>query len=196
MSSVSVVTNALRLRGFRQPRDAEEILHPPVRARVGEYAYLAGIAVLALVIGTAALVFAQPEHADAGSMDMSDGSASLVQPTRTIQVEANDQMRFLPGDIEVQAGETVAFTVTNTGTLEHEFVIGDDDVQAEHATDMAGEQGDGSHDEDSAYAIELAPGETRTLIYTFDDAGQLLYGCHVPGHYEAGMAGVITVTEP
>ena len=31
MSSVSVVTNALRLRGFRRPASAEEILHPPLR---------------------------------------------------------------------------------------------------------------------------------------------------------------------
>lgn len=62
MSSVSVVTNALRLRSFRQPRDAREILHPSLRSRVSEYAYLTGIAVLALVIGTFAPVFAQPEH--------------------------------------------------------------------------------------------------------------------------------------
>lgn len=46
MSSVSVVTNSLRLRGFRQPRDAQEILHPPVKARIGEYAYLVGIALI------------------------------------------------------------------------------------------------------------------------------------------------------
>src|SRR5699024_10190683 len=44
MSSVSVVTNALRLRRFRQPDTAEEILNPSLRARVGEYAYLAVIA--------------------------------------------------------------------------------------------------------------------------------------------------------
>src|SRR5204862_3781470 len=48
MSSVSVVTNALRLRRFRQPKDAAAILHPPLRARIGEYAYLGGLAVLAL----------------------------------------------------------------------------------------------------------------------------------------------------
>jgi len=60
MSSVSVVTNALRLRGFRRPATVAEILHPPLRARAGEYAYLAGIALLALAVGAAALVFAAP----------------------------------------------------------------------------------------------------------------------------------------
>jgi Cu+-exporting ATPase len=58
MSSVSVVTNALRLRSFERPTSAEEILHPPLRARVGEVAYLGGIAIIALGIGAAALYMA------------------------------------------------------------------------------------------------------------------------------------------
>jgi Cu+-exporting ATPase len=62
MSSVSVVTNALRLRGFTRPASAESILHPPVGERIREYAYLVAIAVVALGIGAASLAFAQPEH--------------------------------------------------------------------------------------------------------------------------------------
>ncbi len=55
MSSVSVVTNALRLRGFRRPASAREIVHPSLRSVVGEYAYLVGIALVALAIGLGAL---------------------------------------------------------------------------------------------------------------------------------------------
>jgi Cu+-exporting ATPase len=58
MSSVSVVTNALRLRGFRRPQDAAEILHPPLRRVVSEYAYLAGTALAAVVAGVAAILLA------------------------------------------------------------------------------------------------------------------------------------------
>ncbi len=58
MSSVSVVTNALRLRGFRRPLSAEAILHPPLRERVRAYGYLAGIGVVALAVGVAALLVA------------------------------------------------------------------------------------------------------------------------------------------
>ena len=58
MSSVSVVTNALRLRGFRPPDTVEDVLHPPLRAVAGEYAYLGGIALLALLVGVAALLLA------------------------------------------------------------------------------------------------------------------------------------------
>ena len=62
MSSVSVVTNALRLRAFRAPESPEQILHPPLGERIREYGYLAGIAVVAVVVGGAALFFANPAH--------------------------------------------------------------------------------------------------------------------------------------
>ena len=55
MSSVSVVTNALRLRSFQRPASAQEILHPPLRARIADWGYLVAIAILALAIGAGAL---------------------------------------------------------------------------------------------------------------------------------------------
>ncbi|MEJ7803442.1 MAG: heavy metal translocating P-type ATPase [Candidatus Limnocylindria bacterium] len=62
MSSVSVVTNALRLRSFRAPESPAQILNPPLGERIREYGYLAGIAVVAVVVGGAALFFANPAH--------------------------------------------------------------------------------------------------------------------------------------
>ncbi len=59
MSRVSVVTNALRLRGFQQPANAAAIRSPSVRERAAEYAYLVGVAVVALAVGAAALAFAR-----------------------------------------------------------------------------------------------------------------------------------------
>ena len=55
MSSVSVVTNALRLCGFRPAASAQKILHPPLRARIADWGYLAAIAILALAIGVGAI---------------------------------------------------------------------------------------------------------------------------------------------
>lgn len=51
MSSVSVVTNALRLRSFKTPENAREIIEPTLSQRLGQAGYLAAIAILALAIG-------------------------------------------------------------------------------------------------------------------------------------------------
>jgi P-type Cu+ transporter len=79
MSSVSVVTNALRLRRFHPPQSADEIVHPPLRERVGDYAYLVGIALVALAIGVAALALVQRDHAAAGGVGPI-GGAAVQQP--------------------------------------------------------------------------------------------------------------------
>ncbi|MCL4509434.1 MAG: cadmium-translocating P-type ATPase [Chloroflexi bacterium] len=58
MSSVSVVTNALRLRSFRAPKSAAEISQRSLAAWVRDTAYLIGIALVALLVGVLALLLA------------------------------------------------------------------------------------------------------------------------------------------
>jgi Cu+-exporting ATPase len=69
MSSVSVVTNALRLRGFRPAASVQEILHPPLRVRIADWGYLAAIAILALAIGAGALWLSERSGMGAGGME-------------------------------------------------------------------------------------------------------------------------------
>ena len=76
MSSVSVVTNALRLRGFSPPHDAEEILHPPLFARLKDAGYLVVIALLALLIGVASMVWVPASHGSASSSNGADAAES------------------------------------------------------------------------------------------------------------------------
>jgi len=189
MSSVSVVTNALRLRGFRRPTGVQEILHPPLRARLGEYAYLGCIAAVALAVGSAAFMVAG-RGMTPGMVMSAPGAAPAGLEGRTIAITADDRLRFRPDAIIVRAGETVAFVVTNTGRLPHEFVIGTAAAQDEHEREMAGGAHMAMGDSDS---IDLPPGQSRRLVYAFRSPGILLYGCHVAGHYAAGMRGVITV---
>jgi Cu+-exporting ATPase len=84
MSSVSVVTNALRLRRFRRPQSAREILHPSPRERVGEYAYLVAIALVALAIGVLALTFAPKQEAGHGGPMGGTGSLERQAMQSTI----------------------------------------------------------------------------------------------------------------
>ena len=109
---------------------------------------------------------------------------------RTIQVLTSDELRFDPTEIAVSAGETVRFEVTNDGQTVHEFLIGDEAAQEEFAAEMA----EGGHRATDA-GVTVQPGETETFEHTFDTGGELLAGCHEPGHYEGGMVASITVGE-
>jgi Cu+-exporting ATPase len=191
MSSVSVVTNALRLRGFTRPDSAAAILHPPLRTRVAEYAYLIGIAIVALAIGAAALTFGRSQmSSDSPEMTMGTAAVDTRPVSRTIQVSATDTLRFSPDVLTVRAGETIAFEVSNPGVLPHEFYVGTSAEQQAHEAEMA--SGAPMHAEPGQ--VDVPASKTARLVYTFDQPGTLEYGCHVPGHYPAGMRGTINVT--
>ena len=118
-------------------------------------------------------------------------AASAGDADRTVEVSALDQLEFDPASLEVEAGETINFVVTNDGKAPHEFVIGDRDYQEEHEETM--EHGGGHGGEDLGNVVEVAPGATEEIAWTFSEAGEVLYACHVEGHYEGGMVGSVTV---
>ena len=136
------------------------------------------------------------EHGSgSGSGDFSFGEpAALADADRVVAVNASDDLVFDPSEIKVTMGETIEFKVSNPGTVGHEFVIGDDSFQSAHADEMAGMEGD-MLPPDEVYAISIAPDQTRSIAWTFSADGIVKYGCHVPGHYEAGMVGAVTVGE-
>jgi uncharacterized cupredoxin-like copper-binding protein len=118
-------------------------------------------------------------------------SAGAGGPVRTIRVTALDSMTFEPARVDVAAGETVTFVVTNAGRAVHEFTLGDPATQRQHAEAMIGMAGM-VHDEPGS--LRLQPGETKQLTWRFGAAGTLEYDCHEAGHYEGGMRGVIAVS--
>jgi uncharacterized cupredoxin-like copper-binding protein len=111
---------------------------------------------------------------------------------RTIDVRMFDDMRYDPSSYDVNAGDTVTFQVTNSGQARHEFFIGTIEEHSEHADEMReADHADEAHDNPAA--VRLDGGERGSLTYTFDEPGELLVGCHEPGHYEAGMVAPVTV---
>lgn len=118
------------------------------------------------------------------------GASPTEQGPRTIQVGMTDELRFEPAEFTVQAGETVRFEVTNAGQIVHEFLIGDEAAQEQFEMEMS--EGNGmAHETDAGVSVE--PGQSETFEYTFEEAGQLLAGCHEPGHYDGGMVATFTV---
>ena len=121
-----------------------------------------------------------------------------------VRVVMNDRFRYRPSSIVVRAGQPVSFTVTNAGHLPHEFILGDRATQLAHEAQMQDPPA-GGHDHarmhahaagSTAGALIVPPGATRRLTWTFDQAGLVLYGCHVLGHWAAGMKGTIMVVAP
>jgi uncharacterized cupredoxin-like copper-binding protein len=115
--------------------------------------------------------------------------ASSAAATR-IEVNLTDALKIEPATMTVPAGMPVTFVVTNSGTTDHEFYLGDETAQAEHEQEMM--SGGMAHDDPAGIAVK--PGETRELTYTFAEAGKTLAGCHVIGHYGGGMKAEITVS--
>lgn len=128
------------------------------------------------------------QHTSEGSVP--GNAADRADADREIKIVTTDELRFEPDSIQVEEGEIITFVVQNKGDANHEFVLGDADYQHAHAEEM--------HDEgmmgESENALTLKPGETKELTWEFSEAGEVLYGCHVAGHYDGGMVGTIEVS--
>lgn len=153
------------------------------------------------VFGAALLAFAAPAVADdphAMHMQHGHGGAATAigepgddaQATRTVDVDMRDTMRFSPATLTVRRGDTVRFVVTNNGKIRHEMTLGTAASLAEHAKMMQQMPGM-SHAEPNAVTVD--PGERKTLVWHFTQPGTVEFACLEPGHFEAGMRGVVNV---
>ena len=127
---------------------------------------------------------------------------------RSITVEMYDNY-YEPEAIEVKPGETVRFVVENKGNLVHEFNIGTPAMHESHQKEMMMmvehgviqgdklnrdmmemDMGNGqSMKHDDPNSVLLEPGESKEVVWTFSEKGNIEFACNVPGHYEAGMYG-------
>lgn len=110
--------------------------------------------------------------------------------TRTIKLDMNDNMRFTPADITVKKGETVKFVAANKGQVLHEMVLGTAEDLKKHAELMKKNPGMEHAD---ANMTHVKPGTTGEIVWQFNKAGDFQFACLIPGHFEAGMLGKVTV---
>lgn len=47
------------------------------------------------------------------------------------------------------------------------------------------------HDEPDM--VQVSHGKTGEIVWTFDGPGEVMLACLIPGHYEAGMSGIVKV---
>ncbi|MBO6727621.1 MAG: cupredoxin family protein [Rhizobiaceae bacterium] len=148
-------------------------------------------------------VFAAGKHA--GGQDNAHAHNSLMpvgepgepgKVSRNVDVvmrETDDgEMIFGPRTLHVRQGETIRFRIHNRGEVEHEFVLGDHVSVMEHKALME-RMPEMEHDEPNS--VRLDPGKRGEIIWKFTNDGTFQFACLIPGHYDSGMKGDLTVAK-
>ncbi len=142
--------------------------------------------VVSVLVLAASAAMAGPGH---GSNPVGE-PGNVAQAVRTVEVDMTDNMRFTPGEISVRQGETVRLLVKNSGAVKHELVLGTPEELKEHYAMMLKMPGM-EHADDNM--VSVAPGKTGEVVWRFTQAGKVDFACLQPGHYDAGMKGLVNV---
>ncbi len=129
-------------------------------------------------------------HAHAEESIGNAGDAAKV--SRTVTVDMSDAMRFTPSSITVKQGETIRLIAKNSGAIKHEMVLGSEKELKEHNEVM---KKNPEMEHADANMMTVAPGKTAEIIWQFTKAGKVNFACLQPGHYDAGMKGIVTVRD-
>ncbi|MDQ3198840.1 MAG: plastocyanin/azurin family copper-binding protein [Verrucomicrobiota bacterium] len=126
-------------------------------------------------------------------------------PPKTVEMTANDQMKFSVTNFEVQHGQKVTVTLKNIGTspkasMGHNFTVLNKNVDWRVFVEKAStEAGNGyippnSEKEVIATTKLLGPGESDSVTFTAPFVpGEYDFVCTFPGHATQGMRGTMTV---
>ena len=128
-------------------------------------------------------------------------------PPKTVEIKADDKMRFDVTAFEVKPGQKVSVTLKNVGTtpkfsMGHNFIMLDRAVNTGNVqTFLDKASTEAAHDyvppdakEVLAHTKLLGPGESDTVTFNAPYVpGEYLYLCSFPGHYSQGTKGFMTV---
>jgi len=113
-------------------------------------------------------------------------AACGVPSGQSVEIDVH-YSHFGPSAVTVRAGVPTTIVLRNDDPIDHEWIVGNEQVHAVHRTGT-----ELLHD-DRPTEVTLPAGSTRTTTITFDKPGQYLYICHLPGHEAYGMVGTLTV---
>lgn len=96
------------------------------------------------------------------------------------------EFKFDPNAWTVSAGQQVSLTLTNSGSVEHSWVLLSKPVSGSTFTD--------ADKANILFSKSVPAGQTVTVTFTAPStAGSYQVVCDVPGHLEGGMTGTLTV---
>ena len=116
------------------------------------------------------------------------------KPARSVEISMTEtgdgKLLYSPDRIEVRRGEQIRFVLKNAGKLDHEFMLDSIANNAKHKVAME-KNPDMEHDDPNGK--RLASQRSSDLIWRFTKSGTFEFACLIPGHYEAGMRGIVVV---
>ena len=110
--------------------------------------------------------------------------------TRTVYIDMRDDMRFHTSIVDAKQGETIRFVAKNSGKVKHEMVLGTEKDLKDHNEVM---KKNPEMEHADANMVTVAPGKSGEIIWQFTKAGKINFACLQPGHYDAGMKGIVNV---
>lgn len=112
--------------------------------------------------------------------------ADAPKTSRTVTITIRHS-RFQPAQVQVRPGSTVRFEVVNRDPIDHELIVGTLGLQLRH------EAGTDRHHDGAHGAVSVLAGGRGFTEHTFGAHGRVLLGCHLPGHWDYGMRGVVRI---
>jgi len=93
---------------------------------------------------------------------------------------------FEPKAVTVRAGVPVTITLQNDDPIDHEWIVGSPAIHEIHR------HGTEAVHETRPTEVTVPALSSRVTTVTFTGAGEQLFICHLPGHEEYGMTGMLT----
>jgi len=112
--------------------------------------------------------------------------ATPATPATSIEIVIK-YSKFVPASIVVPVGVPVTITLRNDDPIDHEWILGDEAIQAIHRV--------GTEPVHANHPGEVfIPAMTlKTTVVTFERTGSLQFICHLPAHEAYGMKGTVTI---
>jgi uncharacterized cupredoxin-like copper-binding protein len=155
----------------------------PLVASAGAWRRAGGLIAAAAVVGGAVTAIA---YGVAGLRSGEQAAAALGPGNVTVELHI-DHSLFDTTEIRVVEGTRVRFVVDNRDPINHEFIVGGPEVHARHAN------GKEARHPSIPGEVSVGANELGVTTFRFDDPGSFEFACHLPGHYQYGMHGVVEV---
>ncbi|MFJ4194346.1 plastocyanin/azurin family copper-binding protein [Pseudomonas sp. NPDC089534] len=158
--------------------------------------------------------FGQPAPAAKATRSIEVVMGDMSFDPKAIEVKAGETVRFVLvnkgqllhefnlGDAAMHAShqqemlkmqQSGMLTPTGMKEMSHDMAGMDHSAMGHDPMAMGAMKQGMKHDDPNSVLVE--PGKTAELTWTFSKAVNLEFACNIPGHYQAGMVGKLTVSQ-